>query len=99
MKLRLLVASCAALLSVALFIHGQPALESRPAAELAKGAVRDKLIAASLAKIIDEVHVTGHKLDESISQRMHRLFIEQWDPRKLIFLESDIAEFAAAGDK
>lgn len=99
MKFKLLVACCAALLSAPWLMQAQTALESRPAAELAKGDVRDKLIAGSLARIIDEVHVTRHKLDESISQRMHRLFIEQWDPRKLFFLESDIAEFAAANDK
>src|SRR5262249_8320068 len=39
------------------------------------------------------------KLDDDISRRMHQLFIEQWDLRKQIFLESDIAEFAAAAGK
>lgn len=87
------------LLSLVWFTRGQPALESRPAAELAKGELRDKVIAASLAQIIDQVHLTRQKLDDTISRRMHRLFIEQWDPRKLYFLESDIAEFAAAATR
>jgi carboxyl-terminal processing protease len=99
MRYRILAASCATLLSVVWFLQGQPAREPRPAAELAKGDVRDKVIAASLAQIIGQVHLTRQKLDETISQRMHRLFVEQWDPRRLIFLEGDIAEFAAATDK
>ena len=89
MKFNRFVAFCAALLLAPWFIQAQSALESKPAAELAKGDPRDKLIVASLARIIDEVHLTRHKLDESISERMHRLFVEQWDTRKFIFLESE----------
>lgn len=99
MMFKQLVAFCAALLLAPWSIHAQQALGSRPAAELAKGDARDKLIVTSVARVIDEVHLTRQKLDESISQRMHRLFVEQWDTRKLIFLEGDIAEFAAAHDK
>ena len=99
MKYKLLAMFFAALLSIPCFLQAQPGLPSKPAVDLAKGDARDKLIAGSLAQIFGEVHLTRSKLDESISQRMHRLFVEQWDPRKLYFLESDIAEFAAAGDK
>jgi carboxyl-terminal processing protease len=77
----------------------QPTLKSTPAVALAKPDARDRLIAETVAKIIEEAHFTRHKLDNEISERMHKLFVEQWDSRKLFFLESDIAEFAASENK
>src|SRR5438045_2741326 len=92
MKLnRLFVGLFAALLLAPCFLLAQqPAPKSTPAAELIKPDVRDRLIVASVAQIIDEAHLTRKKLDKEISTRMHKLFVEQWDPRKLFFLESDI---------
>src|SRR5260221_4636847 len=96
MKLhRLFVPLCAALLLTPFFVLGQPALKSTPATALAKPDARDKQIVQSVAGLIEEAHLTRHKLDNEISTRMHRLFLDQFDPRKLFFLESDIAEFAA----
>jgi carboxyl-terminal processing protease len=47
-----------------------------------------------VSQLIEEAHLTRHKLDNEISGRLHRLFLEHWDPKKLFFLESDIEEFA-----
>lgn len=77
----------------------QPNLQPKPPADLAKGDSRDKLIVSTVARVIEEVHLSGKLVDESISERMHRLFVEQWDPRKLFFLEGDIAELAEAHQK
>ena len=100
MTFRRFTAVWAALLLAPWFISAQQSgLPIKPAAELAQGHTRDRLIAATVAKVIDEIHLTGRKIDVNISERMHKLFVEQWDPRKLFFLESDIAEFAAARQK
>ena len=99
MKLRHFVFCAALLLAPWLIQAQQSSSPPKPAAELAKGDPRDRMIVATVAKVIDEIHLTGKKIDETISERMHRLFVEQWDPRKLFFLEADIAEFAAAHDK
>jgi carboxyl-terminal processing protease len=101
MKLhRQLVWFCAALLLVPSFVLAQqPAPKATPATALARPDARDRLIVASVAEILKEAHLTRKKIDKEISTRMHRLFIEHWDPRKLFFLESDIADFAAAQDK
>jgi carboxyl-terminal processing protease len=77
----------------------QPTLKSTPAIALAKPDARDRLIVDSVIKLIEEAHFTRRKLDNEISTRMHKMFVEQWDPRKLFFLESDIAEFAAYENK
>src|SRR6059036_3471643 len=100
MKFRQFAGILAALLLAPCFVPAQqPGLPATPAADLAKGNPRDKLIVTTVAKVIDEAHLTRKKLDETASERMHKLFVEQFDPRKLYFLESDIAEFGAAHDK
>ena len=101
MKLhRLFVWFIAALLLTPSFAPAQqPALKSTPATALATPDARDRQIVQSVSGIIEEAHLTRHKLDNEISTRMHRLFLEQWDPRKLFFLESDIVEFAASEGK
>ena len=101
MKLnRLFLGLCAALLLAPCFVLAQqPAPKLTPAAELAKPSARDRLIVSSVVELINEAHLTRKKLDKEISTRMHKLFIEQWDPRKLFFLESDIADFAASAEK
>src|SRR4051794_20588612 len=96
MKLhRLFVWFIAAFLLTTSFGPAQPAIKSTPATALATPSARDRQIVQSVAGIIEDAHLTRHKLDNEISTRMHRLFLDQWDPRKLFFLESDVAEFAA----
>ncbi|MCS7044735.1 MAG: carboxy terminal-processing peptidase [Gemmataceae bacterium] len=96
MRFRHCVGWIAALLVLPWFVWGQTTAPSRPAIDLAKADERDKLIVTTVARVIDDIHLTGRKLDKTIAARLHDRFIEQWDPRKLFFLESDIAEFAAA---
>src|SRR5262249_15136505 len=35
-----------------------------------------------------------HRVDETMSKRMHQLFLESWDPGKRFYLQADIDEFA-----
>src|SRR5437764_1502185 len=77
----------------------QPALKTIPATALARPDARDRQIVSTVPQLIEEAHLTRHKLDNEISGRLHRLFLEHWDPRKLFFLESDIEEFAGFENK
>src|SRR5215207_5943859 len=79
-------------------LGGQPPA-THPAAELAKPDHNDRQIVQGVSMLIEQAHLKQHKVDADISRRMHRLFIEGWDPKKLFFLESDVAEFAAAETK
>ncbi|HVJ83049.1 MAG TPA: carboxy terminal-processing peptidase [Planctomycetia bacterium] len=56
---------------------------------------KDHEIVKSVGGFLETVHFKQHKIDQEISRRMHKLYIEGLDPRKLFFLASDIAEFAA----
>ena len=99
MTLTRTIAWCSvALLSTAAFA-GQPPAPPTPATALAKPDANDKQIVAGVSGLIQRAHLSRHALDVEMSRRMHKLFLEGWDPKKLFFLDSDIAEFAAAESK
>jgi carboxyl-terminal processing protease len=56
----------------------------------------DANIVANVSQMLEYAHFKQHKIDHEISKRMHRLYIESWDPKKLFFLKSDVEEFAQA---
>jgi carboxyl-terminal processing protease len=89
----------ALLLTASVVAAQQPAQQSTPATALATPDARDRQIVECVAAALEYAHLTQHKLDNEISTRTHRLFLDQWDSRKMFFLESDIAEFAAAETK
>jgi carboxyl-terminal processing protease len=93
-----LIAWCSAAALAAPVFAGQPPA-SHAAVELAKPDRNDREIVQGVSMLIEQAHLKQHKVDADISRRMHRLFIEGWDPKKLFFLESDVAEFAAAESK
>ncbi len=54
----------------------------------------DSKIAQGTAKMLQAAHLSRHKVDEQMSKRLHKLFIDGWDPWKRYFLQSDIDELA-----
>ena len=78
---------------------GQPPTAAAPASALAKPDSNDKQIVQGVSMLIERAHLKQHPIDADISRRMHRLFIETWDPKKLFFLELDVAEFAGSEAK
>src|ERR1043166_2056569 len=98
-RTRLFLGLCVALLLAPSFLTAQPAGKTAPATGLAQPDGRDRQIIAGVAEVIDQVHLTRKKIDKEISRRMHTLFIEQFDPRKLFFLDRDIAAFAESAEK
>lgn len=55
----------------------------------------DRLIIRNVSKIMDNQHLSKHKLDDEISQRAFDQFFQSLDPLKLYFYQSDIDAFGA----
>src|SRR5262245_8984399 len=94
-----LLGLCSTALLTTIAFAGQPPAATAPATALAKPDAYDTQIVQGVSRLIEHAHLKQHKIDVETSRRMHRLFLEGWDPKKLFFLESDIAEFAAAEGK
>jgi carboxyl-terminal processing protease len=55
---------------------------------------QDSKIARGVVRMLENAHLSRHAVDESMSRRVHHLFLESWDPGKRFYLQSDINEFA-----
>ncbi|MEM1069781.1 MAG: carboxy terminal-processing peptidase [Planctomycetota bacterium] len=64
-----------------------------PAAE-GKPRVEDQVVARLISVLMPRNHISGEKLNDTISKRAMELFIKTLDPMKLYFYQSDIDEFA-----
>ncbi len=53
----------------------------------------DRTIALSVAALMEKMHLTQQKLDDTISERCLETFVKELDPLKLFFYQSDIDEF------
>ncbi len=54
---------------------------------------RDGVVSRLIARLMPGTHVSGKKLDDTLSQRALDLYIKAFDPLKLYFLQSDIDQF------
>jgi carboxyl-terminal processing protease len=59
----------------------------------------DRQIALAVAMLMERWHVTGHALDDTMSERCLDAFLKDLDPLKLFFYQSDVDEFMASKDK
>ena len=50
-------------------------------------------IAQRVTRVLPQAHITRHRVDDAISERVHKGFLESFDPLKLYFMQSDIDEF------
>jgi carboxyl-terminal processing protease len=53
----------------------------------------DRQITFAVATLMERTHLTGHMLDDQISERCLDTFIKELDPLKLFFYQSDVDEF------
>jgi carboxyl-terminal processing protease len=94
---------CIALVGVSLWIAGiglvpvgpqsSEAVEARLVSEAKGPAASDRQVTRRVAKMMKEVHLTKHPLDDEISRRGLDTFLKMVDPRKLYFYQSDVDEF------
>jgi carboxyl-terminal processing protease len=55
----------------------------------------DRAITRTLARQVQQLHLTGKQIDDEISKRAFKQFVEALDPLKLYFYQSDIDQLAA----
>src|SRR4051812_1525007 len=53
----------------------------------------DRQITLAVSMLMERQHLTGQRLDKTISERALKTFIKDLDPLKLFFLQSDVDEF------
>ena len=59
----------------------------------------DRAITRTLARQVQQLHLTGRKIDDEISKRAFKQFIEGLDPLKIYFYQSDIDQLIASETK
>src|SRR5688572_15227543 len=64
-----------------------------PAAPLDGPARSDRRVTKTVECYVEHGHLSRHPLDDEISTRAMKAFLEGFDPRKMYFLESDVEEF------
>jgi carboxyl-terminal processing protease len=82
-------ASAIGLLGVLVVAIGSASLSARPT----QPSPIDRQITFAVATLMERTHLTGHMLDDKISERCLDTFVKELDPLKLFFYQSDIDEF------
>ena len=54
----------------------------------------DRQITLAVSMLMERQHLTGQRLDDTISERCLKTFIKDLDPLKLFFYQSDVDEFS-----
>jgi len=70
-----------------------------PAAPLEGPGKNDHQVTRIVSFLMSREHLSGHPLNDEISERAMKIFTEGFDARKLYFLQSDIDEFMENRDK
>src|SRR6476660_2337484 len=84
-----------AVTAVALLAAGSQPLFAKPTQRNAN----DRQITFAVATLMERDHLTGQRIDDTVSQRTLKAFIKDLDPLKLFFYETDIEEFNRSKDK
>jgi carboxyl-terminal processing protease len=59
----------------------------------------DRDVALGVTLLLEKQHLSRHPLDEEISERFFKTFLQTLDPMKLFFYQSDIDNFARSQDQ
>jgi carboxyl-terminal processing protease len=78
---------------ITLFTGLSAAWLTLPAAPLDGPARSDRQVTRIVRSFMEQEHLSRHKLDDEISTRAMKTFLEGFDPRKMYFMQSDIDEF------
>src|SRR5215475_4820158 len=78
-----------ALACIALVAASTPFVVAKPTQPNAN----DRQITFAVATLMERDHLTGQRIDDTISKRTLKSFIKDLDPLKLFFLQSDIDDF------
>ena len=84
---------------VAAVLSGGLILGSTAVGRPTKPSWEDRQITVAVVTSMERRHLTGQRLDDTISRRCLETFLKELDPLKLFFLQSDIDEFMQSRDK
>jgi carboxyl-terminal processing protease len=59
----------------------------------------DRQITFAVSMLMEKDHLTGQRIDDTVSERTLKAFIKDLDPLKLFFYQSDVDEFTRSKDK
>jgi carboxyl-terminal processing protease len=59
----------------------------------------DRQITFAVSMLMEKDHLTGQRIDDTVSARTLKAFIKDLDPLKLFFYKSDVDEFSRSKDK
>ena len=76
-------------------IFGSAVVTARPT----RPSADDRQIAVAVVTWMERRHLTGQRLDDTVSRRCLDTFVKDLDPLKLFFLQSDIDEFMTNRDR
>lgn len=66
---------------------------SPASAELTAPGAQERNVTVIVSSLLRKEHLSKHPLDDEISQRAMKMFIEQLDPFKIFFTQADVNEF------
>lgn len=72
---------------------GNAAPKAAKATVAREQAPNDRTLARTVAQLLPMQHVSGRKVDDQVSERALKLYLEMLDPLKVYFLQSDIDSF------
>ncbi|HQZ69141.1 MAG TPA: tail-specific protease, partial [Planctomycetaceae bacterium] len=73
-------------------------LNSATAAEKVVLTAEDGKTAQIVAAMVSNKHINHPEINDALSEKLLKRYIEIWDPQKLYFLQSDIDEFSKQKD-
>jgi carboxyl-terminal processing protease len=82
-----------AVLTILVLATGTVGVWRRCSAELREPTSRERYVTQIVAQLLEDQHLSRQKLDDEISKRAFKLFLDGLDPHKLYFYQSDIDEF------
>ena len=68
-------------------------IPSASLAEVTGPSAQDRNVTSIVMSMMRSQHVSHHPLDDEISKRSWKLYLETFDPRRTFFYQSDIDEF------
>src|SRR5580692_5637345 len=82
----------------AFFVLVSAALSAQ-AGQLTKPSANDRHVALAVTSLLKHEHLLRHPLDAEISERCMKTFLQELDPMKMYFYQSDYDNFAQYKDR
>jgi carboxyl-terminal processing protease len=83
----------------AFFMLLSAAISAQGAGQLTKPSANDRHVALAVTSMLKHEHLLRHPLDAEISHRCMKMFLQELDPMKMYFYQSDYDSFAKYRDR